>query len=55
MPKPLPSIIVAGRRGGGNLAVSVVYALYTVAEGRKIISEIYLDNLLRYGKVFAVL
>jgi len=53
--KPAPSIVVDGRRGGSNLVVSAVHALYTVAEGRKIISGIYLDNLLRYGKVFAVL
>ncbi|MDP2991297.1 MAG: precorrin-8X methylmutase [Kiritimatiellota bacterium] len=32
---PVPSIVVAGRRGGSNLAVSVVHALCTVAEGRK--------------------
>lgn len=30
---PVPSIVVAGRRGGSNLAVSVVHALCTVAGG----------------------
>lgn len=30
-----PSIVVAGRRGGSNLAVSVVHALCTLAEGGK--------------------
>lgn len=30
---PVPSIVLTGRRGGSNLAVSVVHALCTLAEG----------------------
>jgi precorrin-8X/cobalt-precorrin-8 methylmutase len=28
---PVPSIVITGRRGGSNLAVSVVHALCTIA------------------------
>lgn len=35
---PVPSIVLAGRRGGSNLAVSVLHAICTVAERNRTLS-----------------